>query len=232
MKGIFVIQQIKMSSEVLVIGGTGYIGKFIVEGSAKSGHQTFALVREASLSDPIKAISQVGGIPYTYVTNNCFDVLMTNLPYTCSVAQCESRLTSPPRDKATIYGDGNTKAILNKEEDIAAYTMRAIDDPRTLNKTLYTNPPKNIVSHNDIVALWESKIGKTLKKTYVSEEQLLKKIPESPHPLDLLLALNHAIFLKGDQTYFTIEPSFGVEASQLYPDIKYTSVDEYLSQFV
>lgn len=55
--------------------------------------------------------------------------------------------------------------------------MRAIDDPRTLNKTLYTNPPKNIVSHNDIVALWESKIGKTLKKTYVSEEQLLKKIP-------------------------------------------------------
>lgn len=41
-------------SKILVIGGTGYIGKFIVEGSAKSGHQTFALVRESSLSDPVK----------------------------------------------------------------------------------------------------------------------------------------------------------------------------------
>lgn len=55
--------------------------------------------------------------------------------------------------------------------------MRAIDDPKTLNKTFFINPPKNIVSQNEIVALWESKIGKTLEKTYVSEEELLKKIP-------------------------------------------------------
>lgn len=68
-------------------------------------------------------------------------------------------------------------AILNKEEDIAAYTMRAVDDPGTLNKSLYINPPKNIVSQNDIVALWESKIGKSLEKSFVSEEELLKKIP-------------------------------------------------------
>lgn len=44
-----------MTSKILVIGATGYIGKLIVEGSAKSGHSTFALVREASLSDPVKA---------------------------------------------------------------------------------------------------------------------------------------------------------------------------------
>jgi len=42
-------------SKVLVIGGTGYIGKFIVEASAKSGHPTFALVRESTLSSPAKA---------------------------------------------------------------------------------------------------------------------------------------------------------------------------------
>ncbi|CAL9240734.1 unnamed protein product [Arabidopsis halleri] len=212
-------------SKVLVIGGTGYIGKFIVEGSAKSGHQTFALVREASLSDSVKA-KVVQNFKDLGLWGSSDPPTNTLPPPLATLAQCETRLTSPPRDKVTIYGDGNTKEVfLNKEEDIAAYTMRAIDDPRTL----YIKPPKNIVSQNDIVALWESKIGKTLKRTYVSEEQLLKKIPESPHPLDILLALNHA---KEDQTYFTIEPSFGVEASQLYPDIKYTSVDEYLSQFV
>ena len=41
-------------SKVLIIGGTGYIGKFIVEASAKSGHPTFALVRESTVSDPVK----------------------------------------------------------------------------------------------------------------------------------------------------------------------------------
>jgi len=41
-------------SKILVIGGTGYIGKFVVEASAKAGHPTFALVRETTLADPVK----------------------------------------------------------------------------------------------------------------------------------------------------------------------------------
>ena len=41
-------------SKILIIGGTGYIGKYVVEASAKSGHPTFALVRESTISDPIK----------------------------------------------------------------------------------------------------------------------------------------------------------------------------------
>lgn len=45
----------EMTSKILVIGATGHMGKLIVEGSSKSGHATFALVREASLSDPVKA---------------------------------------------------------------------------------------------------------------------------------------------------------------------------------
>ncbi|GKU87501.1 hypothetical protein SLEP1_g1894 [Rubroshorea leprosula] len=42
-------------SKILVIGGTGYIGKFIVEAAAKSGHPTYLLVREATLSNPAKS---------------------------------------------------------------------------------------------------------------------------------------------------------------------------------
>ena len=42
-------------SKILIIGGTGYIGKFIVAASAKSGHPTFALVRESTVSDPSKS---------------------------------------------------------------------------------------------------------------------------------------------------------------------------------
>ncbi|KAG7563745.1 NmrA-like domain [Arabidopsis suecica] len=311
-----------MTSKILVIGATGNIGKVIVQGSAKSGHATFALVREASLSDLAKAklvesfkdlgvtilygsltdkeslvnaikqvdvvISAVGRaqildqinvidaikesgnvkrflpsefgndvdrtvaiepatatlsnynrkaqirraieaakIPYTYVVTGCFASF-----FVPCLGQCHLRLRSPPRDKVSIYDSGNGKAIFNIEEDIATYTLKAVDDPRTVNKILYIYPPNNIVSQNDMVGLWERKIGKTLDKTYVSEEELLKSIQETQPPIDFAMGLIHTIFVKSDHTSFAIDPSFGVEASELYPEVKYTSIDEYLDRFV
>ena len=62
------------------------------------------------------------------------------------------------------------------EEDIAAYTIKAADDPRTLNKIVHLRPPANTLSCNEIVSLWEKKIGKTLEKIYVPEKEVLEKI--------------------------------------------------------
>lgn len=55
---------------------------------------------------------------------------------------------------------------------------------------------------------------------------------EAPVPVNVILSIGHSVFVKGDHTNFEIEPSFGVEASELYPDVKYTTVDEYLNKFV
>ncbi|KAK9129841.1 hypothetical protein Sjap_010328 [Stephania japonica] len=93
-------------------------------------------------------------------------------------------------------------------------------------------PPCNIYSFNDLVSLWEKKIGKTLEKSFIPENTLLKDIKEGQIPVNFILALGHSTFVKGDQTNFEIKPSFGVEASQLYPDVKCTTVYEYLDQFV
>ena len=41
-------------SKILVIGGTGYLGKFIVKASANTGHPTFALVRETTAASTQK----------------------------------------------------------------------------------------------------------------------------------------------------------------------------------
>lgn len=62
------------------------------------------------------------------------------------------------------------------EEDVGTYTIKAVDDPRTLNKTLYLRPPANVLTFNQVVSLWESKIKSTLEKIYVPEDQLLKNI--------------------------------------------------------
>lgn len=57
-------------------------------------------------------------------------------------------------------------------------------------------------------------------------------LTEASFPLNLMLSITHSVFIKGDHANFEIEPSFGVEASELYPDVKYTTLDEYLHQFV
>nr|POE45580.1 isoflavone reductase like [Quercus suber] len=296
-------------SKILIIGGTGYIGKYIVEESAKAGHPTFALVRENTASNPekpkliesfksfgvtllhgdiyhheslVKAIKQVDvvicalgspeqiadqvkiiaaikeagnikrflpsefggdvdrihavepiehhfrakasirrsieaeGVPHTYLVSNGFaGYFLPNFGIGLAGA------TAPPRDKVEIIGDGNPKVIFSKEEDIATYTIKAVDDPRTLNKVLHVRPLANILSFNEIVSLWEKKIGKTLEKTYLLEDQLLKKIQECSNPLNLLLlSIAHSTFVKGNLRDFEIKASNGVEASELYPEGK------------
>ncbi|XP_072999611.1 eugenol synthase 1-like [Typha latifolia] len=303
--------------KILIIGATGYIGKHIVAASARSGHPTFALVRDTAPSELSKAqilqsfrdsgvtlvkgdlydhqslvkaiktvdvvISTVGvlqladqtkiiaaikeagnvkrflpsefgndvdrghavepakstfavkaqirraieaeGIPYTYVSSNCFAGYF--LP---TIVQ--SGANGPQTNKIVILGDGNAKAIFIGEDDIDTYTIKAVDDPRTLNKILYLRPPANILSHNELVSLWEKKTGRTFEREYVPEDVVLKQIQESPMPVNVFLAMNHSIFVKGDQTNFEIDPSFGVEASELYPDVNYTTVDEYLNRLL
>ncbi|GAU47251.1 hypothetical protein TSUD_243440 [Trifolium subterraneum] len=112
----------------------------------------------------IRRAIEAEGIPYTYVVSNAFAGCF--LP---TLAQ--QNVTAPPRDKVVILGDGNVK-----EEDIGTYTIKAVDDPRTLNKTIYFRPPANVLTFNEIVSLWENKIKNTLEKIYVPEDQLLKSI--------------------------------------------------------
>lgn len=67
-------------------------------------------------------------------------------------------------------------AIYVDEDDIATYTIKTIDDPRTLNKTLYIRPPENILSQREVVQEWEKLIGKELEKKSVSEKDFLSTI--------------------------------------------------------
>ncbi|XP_061353249.1 phenylcoumaran benzylic ether reductase POP1-like [Gastrolobium bilobum] len=302
-------------SKILIIGGTGHIGKFIVEASVKAGHPTYLLVRESPISNPVKAtmiekfkslgvnlvlgdindheslvkaikqvdvvisavsymhlpvqfkiisaIKEAGnvkrffpsefgndvdrahrvdkatnifytkaqirrtieaeGIPYTYVVANFF--MGHFLPNWSDL-----RTIVAPLDVAIVLGDGNPKAVFNKEEDVATYTIKTVDDPRTLNKSLYIRPPANTLSFNDLVSLWDKMIGKTLERVYIPEEQVLKKIQESSFPVNMALSICHAAYVKGDHTNYEIEPSFGVEASELYPDVKYITVDEFIKK--
>ncbi|CAD6239229.1 unnamed protein product [Miscanthus lutarioriparius] len=282
---------------ILVVGGTGYLGRHVVAASARLGHPTLALVRDTAPSDPAKAallksfqdagvtllkgdlddqaslvsavkaadvvISTVGapqiadqtrlvaaikeagnvkrfipsefgldadrsdaeeptrsmfittkaairraveaaGVAYTYVWTGYF--FGYGLP---GIGQVLAQ--APPVDKAVILGDGDTEVSFVDEGDIGTYTMLAADDPRAENKTLYIKPPANTLSHNELLALWERKTGKTFRREYVPEQAVLKQIQESPIPVNIILAIGHAGYVRGEQAGFEIDPAKGVD---------------------
>uniref|UniRef100_A0A453QKG9 Mediator complex subunit 17 n=1 Tax=Aegilops tauschii subsp. strangulata TaxID=200361 RepID=A0A453QKG9_AEGTS len=89
-------------------------------------------------------------------------------------------------------------AVFVVEEDIAAYTVRAVDDPRTLDKILYMRLLANMVSHNELIAMWERKTGRTFQIERVPEADLLKLINEAAFPLNILLSLSLSVLVRGD----------------------------------
>jgi hypothetical protein len=54
---------------------------------------------------------------------------------------------------------------------------------------------------------------------------------ESPIPLNIILAIGHAAYVLGEHG-LEIDPAKGVDATELYPEVKYTTVDEYLNRFL
>lgn len=62
------------------------------------------------------------------------------------------------------------------EDDVATYTIKTVDDPRTFNKTLYLRPHKNILSQNELVEKWEKLSNKTLEKVHISAEDFFASI--------------------------------------------------------
>lgn len=71
-----------------------------------------------------------------------------------------------------LFGGGHA-AVYVDEDDVAAYTIKTIDDHRTLNKTLYIRPPQNILSQRQIIEMLEKLTGKELDKSIISQQDFL-----------------------------------------------------------
>ncbi|KAJ6810138.1 isoflavone reductase-like protein [Iris pallida] len=310
-------------SKVLVVGGTGYLGKRIVRASLANGHPTYVLHRreigvdiekvqmllsfkdqgarllEGSFSDHrslvdavsqvdvvvctisgvhirshqillqlklVEAIKQAGNIkrflpsefgtdparmghalepgrvtfddkmvvrkaieeaniPFTYVSANCFAGYFVG-------GLCQPGHIVPSRESVCLHGDGNVKGIYVDEDDIATYTIKMVDDPRTLNKTVYIRPPENILSQREVVEAWEDLIGKQLAKTSVSEEEFLSKLKGLEYAEQVGLGHYYHVCYEGCLTNFEIGGEGTEEATRLYPEVTYTRVKDYLKRYV
>ncbi|XP_048544986.1 isoflavone reductase homolog [Triticum urartu] len=304
-------------SKVLVVGGTGYIGRRIVRASLAHGHRTFILMRpeiglnidklqlllsfkahgalliEASMEDHrslvaavkqvdvvvsaisglqfllqlklVEAIKEAGNIkrflpsefgidparmghalepgritfdekmeirraieeaniPHTYVSANCFAAF-----FVPNLSQMRTLL--PPKEKVQVYGDGNVKVIFMDEDDVATYTIKSIDDPRALNKTIYLRPPENILSQTELIAKWEKLSGEVLERIPIPSDEFLASMEGTDITNQMAVGHFHHIFYEGCSTNFDIGED-GEEASLLYPEVRCTSMEDYMKRYL
>ncbi|KAG6698073.1 hypothetical protein I3842_08G003700 [Carya illinoinensis] len=169
----------------------------------------------------IRRVVEAAGIPYTFVSANCFGAYFVNI------------LLHPHEqgDDIAVYGTGQAKAVLNYEEDIAIYTIKVANDPRACNRLVIYRPEKNIVSQLELISLWEKKTGRSFNKVQIPEEEIVKLSKTVPPPQDIPLSILHSIFINGDLMNYELGEE-DIEASSLYSDYKYTTIDQLLDIFL
>ncbi|KAJ1265190.1 hypothetical protein BS78_08G060200 [Paspalum vaginatum] len=268
-------------SRVLVVGGTGYIGRRIVRASLAQGHPTLVLMRpeiglhidklqmllgfkargarlvEASLDDHASLVAAVAQADVVVSAMSGVHFRSHNLHLQHKLVEATKEAGNVKRfipsefgmdpsrmghalepgrvtfmdkmelrraiEEVQVYGDGNVKAIFVDEDDVATYTIKSIDDPRTLNKTVFLRPRENILTQNDVIAKWEKLSGTVLEKIHIPADEFLASMRGIGH--------YYHIFYEGCLTNFEIGED-GVEATVLYPEVQYTRMDEVMKGYL
>lgn len=173
----------------------------------------------------VRRAIEEAGIPYTYICCNS----IAAWPYHDNTHPAD---VLPPLDHFHIYGDGNVKAYFVAGTDIGRLTMKVINDNRTINKSVHFRPPNNLLSINELASLWEKKINRKLPRVTITEDDLLNAANEMRFPESIVAAFTHDIFIQGCQINFALDRPTDMEATSLYPDIPFRSIDECFDDFV
>lgn len=189
-----------------------------MEGALEPGNVTFdekMIVRRAI---------EEAKIPHTYVCGCCFaGYFVGNL--------CQFGPLLPPKHKVQTHGDGNIKVPFMDEDDIAAYTIKTVDDPRTLNKTVYLRAPENILSQRELIEKWENLSGRKLEKSSIAAEDFLARLKDMDYARQGGLTHYYHTFYEGSMTNFDIGED-GEEVWRLYPEVQYTRMEAYLQRYI
>nr|XP_027083973.1 isoflavone reductase homolog isoform X2 [Coffea arabica] len=163
-------------------------------------------------------------IPFTYVCGCCFaGYFVGNLSQLGTLV--------PPKEKVNIYGNGNMKVAYMDEDDIATYTIKTIDDPRALDKTVYLRPPENILTQRQLIEKWENLTGRKLEKCSIPAKDFLDSMKDMDHASQVGVGHFYHVFYEGCLTNFEAGKD-GEEASELYPEVEYTRMESYLKRYV
>ncbi|PON87043.1 Hopanoid-associated sugar epimerase [Trema orientale] len=173
----------------------------------------------------VRRMVEESGVPYTYICCNS----IASWPYFDNTHPSE---VLPPLDQFQIYGDGTVKAYFVAGTDIGRLTMKTVDDVRTINKNVHFRPLCNLYNINELASLWEQKIGRTLPRVTITEDDLLAAAAENCIPESIVASFTHDIFIKGCQINFSVDGPNDVELGSLYPEETFRTLDECFNDFL
>lgn len=141
-----------------------------------------------------------------------------------------------------IPGDGNVPSALTDLRDIGLYVARVIKDDRAVNKQVLVY--NEMWTPNQVCDLLEKLSGEKIPRKYDSLEQIEKEINDGyermkENPGDFMVGLQvvggqyrRSWGIKGENTPEYAKYLGYVTSKELYPDMKFTKLDEYLKDVV
>ncbi|TJV00328.1 MAG: NAD-dependent epimerase/dehydratase family protein [Mesorhizobium sp.] len=149
-------------------------------------------------------------LPYTVIyTNGFFSTWVATLGDLTRFGS-----TSLPPDEVTLYGDGNVPATFVSEKDIAAVTMRALEDPGAVRREIRI--AQNKITQNDMIELWRKVSGRSPGIKHMNADELEALIAAVPG-----LALLRAFWIRGETALETATPVAGA----LYPELRFETIE-------
>ncbi|TPM34184.1 NmrA family NAD(P)-binding protein [Mesorhizobium sp. B2-3-4] len=149
-------------------------------------------------------------LPYTVIyTNGFFSTWVATLGDLTRFG------SSPlPPDEVTLYGEGNVPATFVSEKDIAAVTLRALEDPKAARTEIRI--AQNRITQSAMIELWRRVSGRSPRVKQMSADELEAMIAAVPG-----LGLLRAFWIRGETALETDTP----EAGSLYRDLKFESIE-------
>ncbi|KQU83309.1 NmrA family protein [Mesorhizobium sp. Root102] len=149
-------------------------------------------------------------LPYTVIyTNGFFSTWVATLGDLMRFG------SSPlPPEEVTLYGDGNVPATFVSEKDIAAVTLRALNDPDALRSEIRI--AQNRTTQSEMIDLWRRVSGRSPRIVRQGGAQLETMIETAPW-----LGLLRAFWIRGETALETTTP----EAGTLYPELAFETLE-------
>ncbi|RVB25986.1 NmrA family protein, partial [Mesorhizobium sp. M7A.F.Ca.CA.002.10.1.1] len=174
------------------------------------------------------AAAAPGSIPPLDLKRGVFDAIrQADLPYTviytngffstwvATLGDLMRFGSSPlPPDEVTLYGGGDVPATFVSEKDIAAVTLRALNDPKAIRSEIRI--ARNKITQNEMIDLWRRVSGRSPRIVPQSAAELEAMIASAPW-----LGLLRAFWIRGETALETATPEAGV----LYPELAFETIE-------
>ncbi|KAF3332802.1 Isoflavone reductase-like protein [Carex littledalei] len=230
-------------SKVLVIGALEHLGRYITGKSVELGH--FTLVMVPSNTDPAQdqIIQKFANIGVAFIMGDIYNhsrlvQAIRGVDVVISAACGESMLLDLFLIFTAIKEAGNITRFIPSGLAIdvdQTHVLPAAEKELEMYRQMRRLIEKSGVPYTHVVGGFFA--GEILGRfnSQQSPFSLPIKIPlygdgntkgARPKRKKIALAFLHSAFIMGDQTNFEIDPAFGVEASQLFSDVNYTTMDD------